>query len=238
MKAIILAAGKSTRLHPLTLDKPKCLLELEEGMAIIDHQINTLRETGLEEIIVITGHNSDKIHSHLGDSVEYRFFPDFAKYNNMHTLHSIKEDLNDDVVIMYSDVLFGKDLLEKCIQSKDDFSLLVHNKEVLKDTARVKMKADSVVDIGNHIPVAEGHGNFIGIAKYSKHGINLLLQEIEKRISDPRYNNDYYIIPLIELAKSNKIGYELANNSPWIEMDFEADYIKAKNEIYPLIKNQ
>ncbi len=236
MKAIILAAGKSTRLHPLTLEKPKCLLELEEGVAIIDHQINTLRETGLEEIIVITGHNSDKIHSHLGDSVEYRFFPDFEKYNNMHTIYSIREDLNSDVVILYSDVLFSRDLLRMCVESREDFCLLVHNKEVLKDTARVIIKEGSIVDIGNHISVKEGNGNFIGIAKFSNLGIKKILNEIEKRAHNDRYNSDYYIMPLIDLAKTNKIGYELVNDLPWIEIDFLKDYEKAKSEIYPKIK--
>jgi len=237
MKAIILAAGKSSRLYPLTLDKPKCLLELEKGKTIIDFQIQILEKCGVKNIIVIVGYLHELIRKHLGDKVNYLEFLDYKKYNNLHTLYSIREKLDDDVVILYSDVLFSKSLLEKCVKSKEDFCLLVHNKEILKDTARVKIINGSVIDIGNHIKVNEGDGNFIGVAKYSKEGMKKLIDKSREFIGKKEYDNSYYIVPLIELAKKNKIGFEFANEESWIEIDFLSDYEKAKNEIYPKLKD-
>lgn len=226
----------SSRLYPLTLDKPKCLLELAEGKAIIDHQIEILREVGVEDVIIVVGYLQKMIIKHVGDKARYRIFNDFAKFNNLHTLYSIKDELNDDIVILYSDVVFGKDLLKKCVTSKEDYCLLVHNREVLKDTARVKILNGGIVDIGNHISVEDGDGNFIGIAKYSKDGIKKLIVEMGKMINDPKHFNDYYMVPLINLGKSERIGFELVHNDPWIEIDFLADYEKAK-KLYHQIKN-
>ena len=236
MKAIILAAGRSTRMYPITLEKPKCLLELESGKTIIEHQVDVLNKCGIKEIIVIVGYLKEQIQDVLKDRVKYRYLKDFAKYNNLHTLYSIKDELDDDFVILYSDVIFGKNLLKKCIDSKEDFCLLVHNKEVLKDTARVRIKNGSIIDIGNHIPVEEGDGNFIGIAKFSKKGANILVNEMERMVKDTKHDNSYYIIAIIEISKKMKVAYEYANNEPWIEIDFLEYYERAVKEIYPLIK--
>lgn len=228
MKAIILAAGKSSRLYPITLDKPKCLLEIEKGKTIIEHQIEMLKKNGVEDIIVIVGYLQDMVRNLLGDNVKYHVFNDFAKFNNLHTLYSAKDELDDDVIVLYSDVVLGENLLAKCVKSEKDFCLLVHNKEILKDTVRVKIKDGGIIDIGNHISVEDGDGNFIGIAKFSKDGIRKLVWEIESMIYDSKHDNDYYITPLIAIAQREKIGFEFAGDEKWIEIDFLRDYEKAK----------
>ncbi|HLC55796.1 MAG TPA: phosphocholine cytidylyltransferase family protein [Candidatus Nanoarchaeia archaeon] len=236
MKAIILAAGKSSRLYPLTLDKPKCLLELEDGKTIIEHQIDTIRKCGVSDILVVVGYLKEKIKEVLGDQVRYKEFNDFKKYNNLHTMYSIKDELDDDFLCLFSDVVFGKDLLKKCVDSKEDFCLLIHNKNILGDTMRVKIINGSIVDIGGHIPVEEGDGNFIGVAKFSKNGARLLVNQMGKMVNKEKHNNDYYTIPLINIAKSNKISYVIVGDEPWGEIDFLKDYKRIKKKIYPLIK--
>ena len=58
MKAIILAAGQSSRLYPLTKETPKCLLELERGTSIIDIQISMIKQLGIHDIVIVTGFKS------------------------------------------------------------------------------------------------------------------------------------------------------------------------------------
>ena len=65
MKAIILAAGKSSRLYPITLNKPKCLLNVH-GKKLIEHQIELLRLCGIDDILVVTGYLHEKIEKILG----------------------------------------------------------------------------------------------------------------------------------------------------------------------------
>ena len=236
MKTIILAAGRSTRMYPITLKYPKCLLELKPGKTIIEHQVEMLNKCGIKDVIVIVGYLKEKIQEVLKNKVRYKTFNDFVKYNNLHTLYSIKYELNDDLIILYSDVIFGEKMLRNMLSNKEDFCLLVHNKEILKGTARVRIKDNSVYDIGNHIPVEEGDGNFIGIAKFSKKGAKVLVKEMAKMVKDEKHNNSYYIIAIIEIAKRKRISYEVTGNELWIEIDFLKDYERAKKEIYPLVK--
>ena len=53
---------------------------------------------------------------------------DYLNTNNLYTPNSIKDELNDDIKILFSDVLMSYDLLEKCIDSKDDYNLIIDRK--------------------------------------------------------------------------------------------------------------
>jgi L-glutamine-phosphate cytidylyltransferase len=228
MKAIIVAAGKSTRLYPMTLDKPKCLLEIGTT-TMLEHQIKILQACGVNDIVVILGYLKEKIMTHIGNKVRYREFDDFAKGNNLLTLHSARDELNDDCLVLFADVLLEKELLQKLLDSTTDFSLLVHNKEILKDTMRVKIIEDSICDIGGHIPIEVGHGNFIGIAKYSKRAAELLARKMEQMVHCGGHTNDYYTQSLVPLAANGeKITPIYANDDLWVEIDHMEDYERAK----------
>ena len=64
VQAIILAAGKGSRFHNLTKTIPKCLLNIG-NTTILDRQIDLLFENNVDEIFVVTGHQSDLIQKHL-----------------------------------------------------------------------------------------------------------------------------------------------------------------------------
>ena len=59
MRAILLAAGMGTRLRPLTLKTPKPLIKVN-GESMIEKQIKSLKEIGIDEIIVVTGYLNEK----------------------------------------------------------------------------------------------------------------------------------------------------------------------------------
>ena len=60
MRAIILAAGRGSRMGHLTDDRPKCLVELQ-GKSLIQRQIAALRRGGVEEIGVVRGYRAEMI---------------------------------------------------------------------------------------------------------------------------------------------------------------------------------
>ena len=64
MKAIILAAGVSRRLYPLTLDTPKSLLKIN-NKPIIDYQLDALRSIGVSEIILVLGYYKELFIDHF-----------------------------------------------------------------------------------------------------------------------------------------------------------------------------
>ncbi|MDY7037500.1 MAG: phosphocholine cytidylyltransferase family protein [Thermodesulfobacteriota bacterium] len=233
MRAIILAAGRSTRLYPLTLDKPKCLLTIGNN-TIIEHQITWLRGCGVDDILVVIGYLGHRIKKVLGNTIRYKYYKDFGTTNNLHTLYHVRDELKGDIVILFSDVLLSKDLLKRCIENTKDFRLIIDKKNVTCKTMRVKIKDNSIYDIGNHIPVQEGDGNFTGIAGFSKKGVELLVGQMEKMVKDEFHKKSYYTAALTAIAgRGHTINYIDVKNEPWIEIDYEEDYQKAQRVYKP-----
>ena len=92
---------------------------------------------------------------------------------------------------------------------------------------RVKLHSHKGIDIGSDISV-EGHGNFIGIAKFSKFGA----QKLKKKLILLKNNHkDYYTEAIKKLIEEkNKIGFIDFKSIYWKEIDLYQDYISLKKK--------
>ena len=59
-KVILLVAGEGKRLRPYTLDRPKCMVEID-GISLIDRQLAVLKSEGLNDIVMIGGYKADML---------------------------------------------------------------------------------------------------------------------------------------------------------------------------------
>ena len=69
MQAVVLAAGKGTRLRPLTEDKPKVLVEVNDK-PLIEDVFDNLIEVGATEFIAVVGYQKEQIIERYGDEYE------------------------------------------------------------------------------------------------------------------------------------------------------------------------
>ncbi len=70
MKVLVLAAGFGTRLHPLTQFHPKAMLPLL-GKPMLHHVIDTLRDVGFKEIVLVVSHLREQIRQYFGDGKDF-----------------------------------------------------------------------------------------------------------------------------------------------------------------------
>ena len=88
---------------------------------------------------------------------------------------------------------------------------------------RVKIKRDNIVDIGSHIPVSEGDGNFIGIAKFNNKGSKILNKNLK---NDQKFFKDYYVKALNDKLINKYVKYIDVKKKFWLEIDSKKDLIK------------
>ena len=70
MKAVILAAGKGTRMKELTNEVPKPMLKVE-GQPILEHIMRGILSAGVKEIFIVTGHRAETIENYFGDGTKW-----------------------------------------------------------------------------------------------------------------------------------------------------------------------
>src|SRR5512134_902721 len=78
MKAVILAAGKGTRMKDLTNELPKPMLKVH-GRPILEHILDGLIAAGIREIFIVTGYRADVIEDYFGDGSKWGVRIAFAR---------------------------------------------------------------------------------------------------------------------------------------------------------------
>jgi len=223
LKAIILAAGLSSRLHPLTLEIPKCMLPLH-GRNVMEHQLAALRSAGITSVTVIVGFLADVIRQSIGDRVSYATYDRFRETNNLGTLHHCRDLLDSDCLVLFADVLLTPGALSKLAQDPADYALLVDRRRVLENTMRIQTENGGIVDLGGHIPAAEGEGNFVGIAKFSAAGAKALADELDAMMTEGGHEAKYYVQALPRLVSRGASIKPVEIDSPWLEIDTNEEY--------------
>ena len=107
MKALILAAGRGTRIHSVHGDHPKCLIRFNGTKStILDHQIESLFSAGIANIGIVVGYEKDQIIQHViknypRDQKRFCFIenPAFATTNNIYSFWLAQTWLNGEPFI-------------------------------------------------------------------------------------------------------------------------------------------
>lgn len=129
MKVIILAAGQGTRLRPLTDHCPKCMVKVK-GKSIIERQLDTMRSCGIreEDITIVAGYCSDVLEECLKDTgIRIIVNREYETTNMVCSLMCAEEILEgaEDVLVSYGDIIYGKPVLQKILDSCEEMSVVV-----------------------------------------------------------------------------------------------------------------
>lgn len=117
MKAVILAAGRGTRMGKLTENTPKPLLEVR-GRPILEHKLNSLPDS-IDEVIVVVSYLGDKIRNYFGPSfngkkikyVDQNIFPGTAG-----ALWQVRDLLTGKFLVINGDDFYRVEDLERCLK--------------------------------------------------------------------------------------------------------------------------
>ncbi|PSQ46345.1 UTP--glucose-1-phosphate uridylyltransferase [Halobacteriales archaeon SW_6_65_15] len=122
MKAVVLAAGKGTRLRPLTDDKPKGMVEVD-GKPILTHCFEQLAELGADEFVVVVGYRKQDIVDHYGDEfdgIPVTYAHQREQQGLAHALLTVEEYIDDDFMLILGDNIFDANLGDVVNRQQED----------------------------------------------------------------------------------------------------------------------
>lgn len=237
MKAIILAAGKGTRLDGAAV-KPKCLVEIG-GLTLLRRQIEALRSVNVKKIVVVIGFAGESIREECGNEISFVENIHFAETSSLYSLWLAREHLQDGFVVLNSDVLFHPQMLAKLLESSRDDALLISKTEngtmpLGDEEMKVKLREELVIDISKDMDPAEADGENVGIVKFGPSGAKTLVGYMDKLIENGAVK-DWAPRAFREYAQHHPLHALSTDGLPWIEIDFPEDYQRAVTEVYPRI---
>lgn len=218
--AVIMAGGKGERLRPLTLKTPKPLLRIGEK-CIIDYNIDSLINYGVENISVTVNYLAEQLEEHYKEkrnNIQVKCVREPKYLGTMGSVKFVDSFVNDTVLVMNSDLFTNIDY--------EDFYL-----HFLQNKADMAVAA---VPYSVNIPygIFELTGREIqGIKEkptynyYANAGIYLIKKELFKSIPDDEFFNATDFIEMLLTANRKVIRFPLTGY--WIDIGKPADYQRA-----------
>ncbi|MEH7331960.1 2-aminoethylphosphonate--pyruvate transaminase [Neobacillus drentensis] len=235
--AVILAGGMGTRLREKTENLPKGFLKLDDK-PIIEQSILKLLASGIETIIIGTGHLSEfyeqlttkypQIHCVRNDK--------YRTTGSMYTLYNVRGHVFEDFLLLESDLIYEKQALDRLVQQKKPDVILASgftnsNDEVFLEIdenqhlVNMSKKRDDLKSIDAELTGISkiSHQTFLAMCDYAKSSF------IKNELLD-------YESALIGISKQIKLYVDKLDNLIWCEIDNETHLLRAKQFIYPMIK--
>ena len=246
VKAIIVAAGIGSRLGELTKEFPKSLIDIN-GKSILERQISLFKKFGIDNIVIIRGPHREKFSF---DDVKYVNDDDYENHNLLGSLMVAEDELNEDVIISYGDIVFDEIILEQILAFSGNAGLAIDynweknysekSKELLGKVSVVTIENNSISNIGYYENIDKNPGSilgeFIGIMKLSPQSANYFVTKYNELMRN--HDGKFHDSPSINFAIITDMINELLQHGikftpikisgKWYEIDTPEDLEAAK----------
>jgi len=243
MKGVILAAGISSRLRPLTDTMPKCLLSIG-GKTILGRTLDTLIACGIREVLIVTGYLEDSLKNFVtghypGLPVTFITNDVYASTNNIYSLWLAKREvLERGMLLLDSDIIFDVNIIRALQRSGRENCLAVKTNVRLGDE-EIKVAVDEgnrIRAISKEVPPEKALGESIGIEMFAPRLLESLFAVIDRKILRDGAENQFYEAAFQEIIDHGAEIYavDIGMNRA-IEIDTTEDIRVAEKEVVPYL---
>jgi len=249
--AVILAAGMGIRLRDVTGLLPKGLLEIG-GKSMIHRSLESLKNEGIDRAVIVTGFQESLYHEHLQQQanipeLEFVHSRQFDESGSMHSLFMAKNFLQEDFLLLESDLLYESRALPSVINfegpdvilasgetgSGDEVYIYGEKSEKLLGTKNSgSMVRGKIAAISKRpFPDLSVQGELVGISKISLKLLNLMCDYHEAHLEFPC--SRHYEECISDICSKNEIPFLRDGDLVWTEIDDQSHYDRALKEILP-----
>jgi len=235
-KVILLVAGEGKRLRPYTLDRPKCMVEID-GISLIDRQLSVLRAEGLDNIVMVGGYKSEMLKR---EGVKLKLNPRYYETNMVWTMFCAEEELEGGVIVSYGDIVYSREILQALLESTADIAVIIdkewegywraRNEDPLDDAETLKLRADGTISEIGQKPksLSEIEGQYMGLMKFSVKGIKQIKEIFHTAVESGellgKSVESSYMTDLLQVAiNSGRSVTAVPVCNSWIEVDTVKD---------------
>ena len=242
IKALIPAAGISRQpsFTDILKDTPLVMLDVN-GKSILQRNVECLNSVGIQDITIVAGYKSEKIKF---DGISIVTNKDYQKTDVMHSIMLAQDLLDEKTLVIFGDILFERDIVEKLLKREEDIVLVIdrsyktsktRKKEVdLVKAAHDPIEGRRIINIRQDNPILkistdlssdEANYEFIGMSLFSKKGLKILKDEYRNLTANSPNPNLINFNSMIQylIDKGFKIS-SMEINTGWTEIHNFVDY--------------
>lgn len=226
VNSIILAASEGNNLKELTKDIPKVLLKVQ-GKTLLARTTDEFNRVGIKDITVVRGYKKDTIKATNIKTIDNDAY---ASTKELYSLYLAKNELKENTVIAYGDIVFKSYILNDLLNDNNDVTIVVDSDVQMtpgyKDYVRAErahsknLFQDSVkfVRMSTNLKSEDIHGEFVGLWKVNTQGAAAVKQAMETLSKNPEFKNLRMADLFNEIAKTTTIAVKYIRGS-WLDID-------------------
>ncbi|MEI6873732.1 MAG: phosphocholine cytidylyltransferase family protein [Spirochaetota bacterium] len=226
MRAIILAAGRGTRISRHIGGKAKCTVPLAEGVSLIRYTVTLLRDRGIDDIVLVLGYEAGSIKEALeGLPVTYRVNPFFDVTNSIASLWFVRDlfDARQPFIIMNGDVFLSDEALGLVLAERRSPVLFYDTTRREDADYRFFCSGDRLLKYGKDLSLEETSGEYVGCAVFSGGYAAMFRERLEALIASQRHSAWWEDV-LYSMSAEQAILVKDVAGAFWGEVDFVEDY--------------
>jgi len=231
MRAIILVAGRGSRLPKNLSVNPKSYLKIGNQM-IIEKLIKNFTESGIKRISLVTGYKNHKFRKF---KLKKFYNKKWKESNMVYSLYQADKWLNKyKCIVSYGDILYEKQAVKNLILDKNLISVSydagwkklwkMRFKNPLNDAETFKIsKQGNILEIGKKTNnYSNIQGQYMGLIKFEPKGWKIFKKCLKRNFNN--YKNLYLTDVFQKLIENNHIVKAIKFNGKWAEVDSKKDY--------------
>lgn len=235
MQVIILAAGKGERLMPLTCNTPKSLLQIGNGVTILEQQLeNIKRAPQVTEVVLVLGYRAEQVEAKLRGyqtgllNVRTVYNPFYAHSNNLISLWFALPYLTDEFVVLNGDNVFNSKILAGLLsrEVRGSIVMVIDHKDVYDDDdMKVKLDGNLILQVSKKIPVEKADGESVGMIRFAGAGARKLKQVLDSMVREESNKNVFWLSAVQHIIDEGfPVHYHVCDHNDWAEIDFHPDF--------------
>jgi choline kinase len=234
-KAIILSAGKGSRLYPFTEDRPKCLLELS-GRTLLEWQLDALAGSGIGEVTIVTGFHHDLVTSVVTGraGVTTLFNPFYQVADNLGSVWMARDHFAGETLLLNGDTLVPTTLIDRVLAGASapiqaPITVTVDCKPSYDaDDMKVLRDGDRLVRIGKLLGPDECNAESIGLLAFRGDGSARFMAAVDRAMHTPEGTTSWYLRVIDQIATTGIVGTVSIEGERWQEVDYLTDLEAAR----------
>jgi choline kinase/phosphatidylglycerophosphate synthase len=236
MHAVIIAAGKATRMAPHSFVTPKSLMEIESGLPIIKFVIEQLRKAGIQDIVVVVRKENSHHFNKITDGFKIVEIDYEEEFGNLYSALVGGRTINDGFLLLMSDHVFEVEMVRRILNKAEKtdkaFVLCLDKEPSLKaaeEGLKILIDGGKVAKTGKDLlPV---YGIDTGIIYCGPRAISYLSGVAEK------HGKNCSIKDALNLAvEKNDVDFVDVTGLLWQDVDTLEDLEKAREIYWEILK--
>ena len=234
MKAVILAAGEGTRMHPLTYTRPKVMLPVA-NKPILEHLLIEAKKAGISEFIFIVGFHDEQVRNYFGDGekwgVAIEYCSQRTQLGTADALKMVEGLLEGNFLMLNGDIIIGQKDIGRLINKSDNIMSVIEVRNT-RHLGAVELSENKVICIHEKTEKPPSHMANAGLYLFTPDIFNA----VSRTPKSPR--GEYEITDSLQLMINSGVPVSYQEISYWLDLSYPWDLFPANESLLKEIEPQ